>query len=277
MKVYISVDMEGGTGIASAKHMADAGYVRMCKLLTQEVNAGIEGAFDAGAAEVLVNDAHGSMTNILIEDLDERAELISGSNKWLCQMEGIDETYDAAFFLGYHAHEGNEDAVLNHTIMGSAVTEIRRNSIVVGETAINAGIAGACGVPVVLVAGDHILCAEAKRFLGDNIETVTTKRAIDRYAARVLPPKRVQTLIREAAKKALEKRGSIKPHAVPTPIEFQITTKLTSMAHMCCVFPSVERRGPKVIAVKADTYADAYKQLLGCLIISKDAATGWIG
>jgi len=277
LKVYISVDMEGGTGIASAKHMADAGYVRMCKLLTQEVNAGIEGAFDAGAAEVLVNDAHGSMTNILIEDLDERAELISGSNKWLCQMEGIDETYDAAFFLGYHAHEGNEDAVLNHTIMGSAVTEIRRNSIVVGETAINAGIAGACGVPVVLVAGDHILCAEAKRFLGDNIETVTTKRAIDRYAARVLPPKRVQTLIREAAKKALEKRGSIKPHAVPTPIEFQITTKLTSMAHMCCVFPSVERRGPKVIAVKADTYADAYKQLLGCLIISKDAATGWIG
>jgi D-amino peptidase len=277
MKVYISVDMEGGTGIASAKHMADAGYTRMCKLLTQEVNAAIAGAFDAGATEVLVNDAHGSMTNILIEDLDERAELISGSNKWLCQMEGIDETYDAAFFIGYHAHEGNEDAVLNHTIMGAAVTEIKRNGVVVGETAINAGIAGAYGVPVVLVAGDHILCAEAKRFLGDNIETVTTKRAIDRYAARVLPPRKVQTLMREAAKRALANRASVKPHKIEGPIEFQLTTKLTSMAHMCCVFPVVERRGPKVIAVKADNYVDAYKQLLGCLIISKTAASGWIG
>ena len=277
MKVYISVDMEGGTGIASAKHMADAGYTRMCKLLTQEVNAAIAGAFEAGASEVLVNDAHGSMTNILIEELDERAELISGSNKWLCQMEGIDETFDAVFFLGYHAHEGNEDAVMNHTIMGSAVTEIRRNGIVVGETAINAGIAGAYGVPVVLVAGDHILCAEAKRFLGDEIETVVSKRAIDRYAARVLPPKRVQDLIREAAKRALAKKETIKPHVVEPPVEFQLTTKLTSMAHMCCVFPVVERRGPKVIAVKADNYVDAYKQLLGCLIIAKDAATGWIG
>jgi len=277
MKVYISVDMEGGTGVASAKHMADAGYTRMCKLLTQEVNAAIAGAFEAGATEVLVNDAHGSMTNILIEDLDERAELISGSNKWLCQMEGIDETFDAVFFIGYHAHEGNEDAVLNHTIMGTAVTEIRRNGIVVGETAINAGLAGAYGVPVVLVAGDDILCAEAKRFLGDNIETVITKRAIDRYAARLLSPKRVQTLLKEAAKRALAKKDSIKPHVVEPPVEFQITTKLTSMAHMCCVFPVVERRGPKVIAVKGKDYVDSYKQLIGCLMIAKVAATGWIG
>jgi D-amino peptidase len=276
MKVYMSVDMEGGTGIASALHMRDTGYNRMIKMLTQEVNAAIAGAFEAGATEVLVNDAHGSMTNILIEDLDERAELISGSNKQLCQMEGIDETCDAAFFLGYHAHEGNEDAVLNHTIMGSAVTEIRRNGTVVGETAINAGIAGAYGVPVVLVAGDHILCAEAKRFLGD-IETVVTKRAIDRYAARVLPPKKVQALIGDAAKRALARRSQIEPHTIPAPVEFQLTTKLTSMAHMCCVFPCVERRGPKVIAVKADDYVSAYKQLLGCLIIAKDAATGWLG
>jgi len=276
VKVYISVDMEGGTGIASAQHMKDSGYTRMVKLLTQEVNAAIEGAFEAGATEVLVNDAHGSMTNILIEDLDERAELISGSNKHLCQMEGIDESFDAAFFLGYHAHEGNEDAVLNHTIFGGAVTEIRRNGVVVGETAINAGIAGAYGVPVVLVAGDHILCQEARSFLGD-IEVVTTKRAIDRYAARVLPPKRVQQLIKEGAKRALGRLGEIKPHTIEGPIEFQLTMKLTSMAHMCCLFPSVERRGPKVIAVKADNYVDAYKQLLGCLIISKTAASGWLG
>lgn len=276
MKVYISVDMEGGTGIAGASHMTDGGYNRMVKLLTQEVNAAIEGAFEAGATEVLVNDAHGNMANILIEELDDRAELISGNNKHLLQMEGIDETFDAVFFLGYHAHEGNEDAVMNHTIMGIAVTEIRRNGVVVGETAINAGIAGAFGVPVVLVAGDHILCEEAKRFLGD-VETVVTKRAIDRYAARLLPPKRVQKLIKEAAIRALKRLPDFKPHKVETPVEFEITMKLTSMAHMCCLFPTVERRGPKVVAVKADNYLDAYKQLFGCLIIAKDAARGWLG
>lgn len=276
MKVYISVDMEGGAGIAGASHMTDGGYNRMVKLLTQEVNAAIEGAFEAGATEVLVNDAHGNMANILIEDLDERAELISGNNKHLLQMEGLDDSFQAVFFLGYHAHEGNADAVMNHTIMGTVVTEIRRNGVVVGETAINAGIAGAYGVPVALVAGDHILCEEARRFLGD-VETIEVKRAIDRYAARLLSPKRVRKLIKEAAIRALNRLSDFKPHEVETPVEFEITTKLTSMAHMCCLFPSVERRGPKVIAVKGDNYIDAYKQLLGCLIIAKDAGRGWLG
>ena len=163
----------------------------------QEEDAAIDGASRQELTEVLVNDAHGSMTNILIEDLDERAELISGNNKHLLQMEGLDDSFHAVFFLGYHAHEGNEDAVMNHTIMGSVVTEIRRNGVVVGETAVNAGIAGAYGVPVVLVSGDHILCEEAKRFLGD-VEAVAVKRAIDRYAARLLPPKRVKKMIKEA-------------------------------------------------------------------------------
>lgn len=275
MKVYISVDMEGGTGIASAKHMRDAGYTRMCKLLTQEVNAAIEGAFEAGASEVLVNDAHGSMTNILIEELDQRASLISGSNKHLLQMECIDETFDAVFFIGYHAHEGNEDAVMNHTIYGGVVTEIKRNGVVVGETAINAGIAGAYGVPVALVVGDNVVCVEAKRFLGD-IETVATKEAIDRYAAKLLSPKKTYELIKAAAKRALERLPELQPHQIPGPVEFQLTTKLTSMAHMCTLFPGVERRGPKVVAVQSDCYLSAYRQLLGCLIISGATGQGWL-
>lgn len=275
MKIYISVDMEGGTGIASAKHMSDAGYTRMCKLLTQDVNAAIAGAYEAGASEVLVNDAHGSMTNILIEELDERASLISGSNKQLLQMEGINATFDAAFFIGYHAHEGNGDAVMNHTIFGGAVTAIKRNGVVVGETAINAGIAGAFGVPVTLVVGDDILCQEAQSFLGE-IETVAVKEAIDRFAAKLLSPKRSYELIKAAAKRSLERLETMKPHRIEGPIEFEITTKLTSMAHMCTLFPSVERRGPKVIAVSSDCYLDAYKQLLGCLIVSGATARGWL-
>lgn len=276
MKVYVSVDMEGGTGVASAKHMSDAGYTRMCKLLTQDVNAAITGAYEAGATEVLVNDAHGSMTNILIEELDERATLISGSNKQLLQMEGIDETFDAVFFIGYHAHEGHDDSVMNHTIYGSVITEIKRNGVVVGETGINAGIAGAYGVPVTLVVGDNVVCREAKSILGDQVETVAVKEAIDRFAAKLLPPKRSYELIKAAAKRSLERLSHMKPHRVEGTIEFEITTKLTSMAHMCTLFPSVERRGPKVIAVSADCYLEAYKQLLGCLIISGATARGWL-
>ena len=275
MKVYISVDMEGVTGVASALHMKDSGYNRMVKIMTQEVNAAIKGAFAGGATEVLVNDAHGSMTNVLIEELDERAELISGSNKHLCQLEGLDSSYDAVFFLGYHAHEGHSDGVMNHTIHGLVVTEIKRNGLVVGETGINAGIAGAYGVPVVLVTGDHVVCAEARELLGD-IETVVVKQAIDKYAARSLTPKKSQQLIEEAAVRALERIKEIKPHIVTHPVEFQLTVKLTSMAYMCTLFPSVERRSAKVIAVKGKDYLDSYRQLLGCLILSGASGRGWL-
>lgn len=275
MKVYISVDMEGVTGVASALHMKEGGYNRMVKVMTQEVNAAVRGAFRGGATEVLVNDAHGSMTNVLIEDLDERAELISGSNKQLCQMEGIDDSFAAAFFIGYHAHEGNGDSVMGHTIHGLVVTEIKRNGVVVGETGINAGIAGAYGVPVVLVAGDNVVCDEAMSILG-NIETVVTKQAIDRYAARSLPVKKTQALIEAAAERAMGRIGEIKPHTIPAPIEFELTTKLTNMAHMSSLFPSVERRSAKIIAVRSDDYMGAYRQLLGCLIISGATARGWL-
>lgn len=275
MKIYISVDMEGVTGVASALHMKEGGYNRMVKIMTQEVNAAVRGAFNAGATEVLVNDAHGSMTNILIEELDERAELISGSNKQLCQMEGIDSSFDAAFFIGYHAHEGNGDAVMGHTIHGLVVTQIKRNGLVVGETGINAGLAGACGVPVVLVAGDNVVCQEARDLLGD-VETVVTKQAIDRYAARSLPIKKTQALIEEAAERALKRLSDFSPHVVEAPVEFELTTKLTSMAYMSSLFPTVERRSSKVIAVQADDYMGAYRQLLGCLIISGATARGWL-
>lgn len=275
MKIYISVDMEGVTGVASALHMKESGYSRMVKIMTQEVNAAVRGAFNAGASEVLVNDAHGSMTNILIEELDERAELISGSNKQLCQMEGIDASFDGVFFIGYHAHEGNGDAVMGHTIHGLVVTEIKRNGQVVGETGINAGLAGAYGVPVVLVAGDNVVCQEARDLLGD-VETVVTKQAIDRYAARSLPVKKTQALIEAAAERALRRLGDFVPHVVGSPVEFELTTKLTSMAYMSSLFPTVERRSSKVIAVRADDYMGAYRQLLGCLIISGATARGWL-
>ncbi|MGE5653484.1 MAG: M55 family metallopeptidase [Bacillota bacterium] len=275
MKVYISVDMEGATGVAAGRQLQDSEYNRFRKLLTQDVNAAIAGACDAGATDILVNDAHGHMTNILIEEIDPRARLISGNNKQLCQMEGINDSFDAAMFVAYHAREGTDAATINHTIMGVAVTEIRLNGRPIGETGINAAVAGAFGVPVVLVTGDDKVCAEAQDFLGP-VETVEVKKAIDRFVANCLPPAKAHELIRQGAKQALERKGEVKPFNVGQ-VEFEIDFKLTNQAAMASIFPSVRKVGPKTVAVQADNAVDAYKQLWGCLILGYAATRGVLG
>ncbi|MGE5560879.1 MAG: M55 family metallopeptidase [Chloroflexota bacterium] len=273
MRVYISVDMEGISGVATGGQLSDPDYKRFCHLMTQDVNAAVEGAFRAGATRVLVNDAHGKMTNIVVEELDERATLISGSNKHLCQMEGIDQGFDAVFLVGYHAREGSDRAVINHSIAGIATTEIRRNGTPVGETAINAGIAGFYGVPAVLITGDDKVCAEAKSFIPD-IETVVVKNALDRFAAEVIPPKKTREMIIEAAERALKRAKEIKPHVVPGPITFEVEFKLTNQAYMASVFPCVEKVGPKTCRVTDQDYPNAYRKLWGAIIVAMAATRG---
>jgi D-amino peptidase len=277
VKVFISCDMEGISGVTARNHTnpGEAEYQRFRRLMTADVNAAIAGAFDAGASEVLVVDSHGPMTNILIEDLDPRAELTTGSNKHFCQMEGIASDYAAAFFIGYHAREGAPDGVINHTLLGNAVFRITCNGREVGETGINAGLAGHFGVPVALVSGDDVLAAEARELLGP-IETAVTKQAIDRHTARCLAPARAQALIREAAARALHRvrAGEIRPYRVTAPVEFEVTFKTTDAAHMASIFPCVERRGPKVVAVRADDYPTAFRLLWGTLILGLKTTGG---
>lgn len=273
VKVYMSVDMEGISGVAAGRQLREAEYQRFRRIMTEDVNAAIAGACDAGATEILVNDAHGHMCNILVEELDPRARLISGSTKHLLQMEGIDSSFDAALFVGYHAREGSWDGVINHTIMGVAVTEIRLNGRPIGETGINAAVAGAFGVPVVLVTGDDVVCAEAEEFLG-NPTTVEVKKALDRFTANLIAPAKAQEMIREGAKTALLRRHEVKPLQVGE-TTFEIDLKLTNMAHMACIFPSVERIGPKTVRVKADDAAAAYKQLWGVLILAYASLNGF--
>ncbi len=275
MKVYMSVDMEGASGITSSKLISrkEKEYDRGRKLLTADVNAAVRGALEAGAQEILVNDSHGSMTNILIEDLEEGARLITGSNKQLLQMAGIDDSFDAVFFIAYHAREGTEAGVLNHTIMGSVVTQIMRNGELVGETGINAGIAGAFGVPAVLVTGDDKVGAEASALI-PGIETVAVKTGLDRHTASCLPPGQAQEMICEAAARALGRREEIAPHRVQSPVVFDVTFKTTPSVSMACLFPCVERLGPKEIRVADDDYAAAFKKLWGALLLGSSAMGG---
>lgn len=277
MRIFISCDMEGITGVAIGKHCnpSESDYQRFRRLMTRDVNAAIEGAAAAGATEFLVVDSHGPMTNIIIEDLDPRAELVSGSNRHFCQMEGIDTGFDGAFFIGYHAREGGGDGVINHTVMGVAVTELRCNGKVVGETGLNAGLAGAFGVPVALVTGDNVVAEEAREILGD-VQTAVVKQAINRHSARLLSVRNAQDTIREQAAEAVArlKEGAFRAYTVPAPVTFEVDFKTTDAAHMATLFPCNKRIGSKTIAITADDYPTAFKQLWGTLILGAKTMGG---
>lgn len=277
MRIFISCDMEGITGVAIGKHCnpSEPEYQRFRKLMTRDVNAAIEGAAAAGATEFLVVDAHGPMTNILIEELDPRAELMSGSNKHFCQMEGIDTGFDGAFFVGYHAREGGGDGVINHTVMGVAVTQLRINGREIGETGLNAGLAGHFGVPVALVTGDNVVAAEARGLLGD-VETAIVKQAVDRHTARLLSVQNAQAAIRTRAEAAVRrlKAGAFQPHVVAGPISFEVDFKTTDAAHMASLFPCVERLTSKTVRITAQDYPSAFKQLWGTLILGAKVMGG---
>jgi len=276
MKVYISSDMEGTAGVVVWEQvLASADFERFRRLMTQEINAAVEGALAAGAESVVVNDSHGPMTNIVIEDLHPEAELISGVNKTLLQVEGIGDGFDALFFTGYHQREGGGDGVLNHTLLGNTIYEIRVNGDPVDEAALNAGVAGVYGVPVALVSGDHTVCADAeRRFPG--VIMAPTKQAIDRYAARSLSCQKARTLIREQAQAAVEavRSGKTTPYVFETPVTIEVDFKTTSSAHMTSLIPGVNRISPRAIAITGDDYLTAFRTLVVAALFGSHTSQG---
>ena len=191
MKVFISVDMEGITALTDPEDVLPDGmdYARGRMMMTGDANAAILGAFDAGATEVIVNDSHWIMRNLLIEHLDPRAKLIKGFHKPMCMLQGVDETIDAAVFVGYHSCAGTESGVLAHTLLGKEVHNLLLNGQPIGETRLNALLAGHFGVPVAFVAGDDTVCREAKAVLGADLPTYAVKDG-HRHVQRGLPPSR---------------------------------------------------------------------------------------
>lgn len=278
MKIFISADIEGISGVATGVQLKkESEYQRFRKLMTQDVNAAIEGAFAGGATEVVVADGHGNMSNILIEELDSRASLISGNNRVMCQMEGLDATFDGVFFVGYHGREGgSERAVINHSLAGICVEEMKINGKVVGETEMNAGVAGFFNIPVLLVTGDDALAEEIKPTL-PNVECAVVKRGIDRFAAELLPLEKAHQLIRTKAVQAVKNRINVTPYKVEGPVTFEITFKLTNQALMTTTLPTVEMIGPKTIRFTCDDYLTAYKHMWGCVIIGMAATNGVLG
>jgi len=277
VKVFISADIEGISGVATNQQLKTPGeYQRFRKLMTSEVNAVVEGAFNGGATEVVVADGHGNMSNILIEDLDPRARLVSGSNRVMCQLEGLDESFDAIMFVGHHGREGGSDAVISHTLAGICVNEMKINGKVVGETEMNAFVAGSFGVPAVFISGDDAYVKEVKETLPE-VEAVVVKRAVDRFAAELLHPTVVAEQIREKAEAAIQKAKSIKPLEISGPVTFEIQFKGPQQAKMTTTLPTVEAVDPKTIRFTCDDMVTAYKHMWGCVIIAIAATNGVLG
>jgi D-amino peptidase len=247
MKVFISVDMEGATALTDPEDVLPEGadYARGRIFMTGDANAAVQGAFDAGATDVVVNDSHWIMRNLLIEHLDPRAKLIKGFHKPMCMVQGLDETFDAAVFVGYHSCAGTEEGVLNHTLLGKEVHNLLLNGDPIGETRLNALLAGHFGVPVAFVAGDDAVCREAKGVLGDDLPTFAVKDGIDMFSALCLHPEVTAKGIREGVAGALRNISSRTAYKLDGELTWGFEYSTTTMASTCEYIPGVTKVSPR--------------------------------
>ena len=261
MKILIAADMEGITGVTTWDQVTPghAEYARFRKLMTEDINAAIRGAYDAGATEVVVADGHWNGSNILIEELDRRARLNSGSPSPLSMMQGIDESVNAVLFIGYHARNGSEHAILDHTWSSRTVANVWLNDLLTGEYGLNGALAGHFGVPVIMASGDQTACKQMSELLGD-IETAVVKQASGRFAAECLSPQVTQELIYSAVKRAMERLAGDnvpEPFVLETPIRVSVEFFSSDMADRAAIIPFTERAG-SCVSFTAPEMTSAY-------------------
>lgn len=266
MKVFISVDIEGISGVVHADMMmpSEREYDRGRRLMVNDANAAIEGAVAAGADFILVADGHGPMRNLKIEDLHPAAHLVSGTGdaKEYCQLEGADvERFDAAILVGYHAMAKTFNAIHPHTIAGIAVHELRVNGKPHGETGLNAAVLASLGIPTVMLTGDETTCAEARDFLGENIETVAVKRATGRNAAILRPPSATALEITAAATRALQAIDRVPLYKPEEPLRIEIDFLTMAQCNRAARTAGIERVGPVTIAAQGDNPWEQYRNL----------------
>lgn len=243
LKIYISADMEGLTGVVTSEQLGPSGfeYGAYREVMTNEVLAAIEAARAAGATEILVSDSHGNGQNLLIDRLPNDVQVVRSWPRPLMMMEGIDDTFDGAMFIGYHSSTTNMRGVRAHTISSANLTSVKINDIPMTEGGINAAIAGHFGVPILLVTGDDATVEEVRGLLGD-VEGAVVKWSYGFHSARTLTPEAGRTLIRERAQRAVERRADFTPWGPrPGPITLDISFKNYMPAELLAYLPNVER------------------------------------
>lgn len=258
VKFLISADMEGATGVTwpeDVQPVAGSQWERCRSLFTGDVNAAVAGLCAGGADSVVVNDAHATMRNLLIEQLDQRAVALVGRHKDLSMLEGItDPEVEGVVFVGYHVGAG-ADGVLAHTYLPNSITEVRVDGRLASEGLLNALVAEEFGVPVVLVTGDDATCVDARTMYAPQAKTVAVKEAVSRYAARCLPPAESAKRIAAAAQEAVALAGR---RSSPEQREHRVEVEFDA-AHLAAAatfIPGVERVDVRRVAYEsASAYA----------------------
>jgi len=241
MKIYISADIEGVAGVVNPQHgvMGNGEYERARRLMTQEVNAAVEGAFAGGATDVLVNDSHGDMRNLLPEDLDPRAEVILGKPKPINMFEGLTPEHVGVFCLGYHAR-ARAHGILAHTVNGFAFGRIHLNGLELGEAGLYGAYAGSLGVPVILLTGDDCLQAETQELFPGATYAVV-KHSLGQRSARSLAPERARALIRQKAEEAVRNAAAVEPFTLEGPCRLEVEFNSPAMCDLAAVIPAATR------------------------------------
>ncbi len=258
LKVYISVDMEGISGVNSDNQTSAAGaeYGRARKLMVEDANAAIRGAFEGGATEVVVNDSHGSQRNLLPEDIDPRVTLISHSFKRHGMMEGLDGSFDAVIFVGYHAKAGSPRGVFAHTGSG-VLSDLQINGVSVGEGGMNAVLARWYGVPLVMVTGDDV-AVEEQRVTAPNVRGVVVKRAINSRAVALRPLVDTRREIQSAAKESVAAAKKAPPERLSA-YTVRMTFRDPTIPEVATAFREVRLVTPTTVEFTRDAMPDAYR------------------
>lgn len=302
MRVFISVDMEGISGVEKVEEIFRGmpAYQTFRQIMAGDVNAAIQGAIEGGATDVVVADSHGYMCNIRPKDVHQRARLRSGMKRVLCQFKSLSNRFDAAFFIGYHSKAGTADGILSHTWI-PAFKDVRVNGLSVGEYGLNGYLMGSFDVPPILLCGDDKTVSQAQSILGD-IEYMAVKKSLGYFEGEHLPIAESHARIREAAKRAVERFSKARPSPprAELPVTFELdlarhdnllVTRMTeenlrfvdddtdvpiSDVELIAGYEPVEIRGPETVSFTFNRYVDAYNTLFRILLYFYERDIEWL-
>ncbi|WP_199432077.1 M55 family metallopeptidase [Qaidamihabitans albus] len=275
MRIMISADMEGATGVTWTDDVVPGTepWQRFRRLFTGDVNATVAGLHAGGADDILVNEAHSAQRNLLLEDLDPRARMLTGRHKPLSMMHGVDSGLDGVVFLGYHAGAGC-DGVLSHTYLPNQITGVWLDGVPASEGRLNAALAAEYGVPVLLVSGDDTTCEDAREYAPD-AALATVKECVSRYAAICDPPAVTAERLTHAATAGMKLAGHGEPAVGAHRIEVEFDA--AHLAQAAAVVPTVEQVAVRRIGFDAPDMTEAMKAFKVVTAIADGAVQGKYG
>ena len=262
MKLFVSCDMEGTAGVSSWQQVDARSYTPeyavFQKYMTGEVCAAIEGARSAGATEVLINDSHGPMRNLLLDELPHDVRVLFGNRKPLSMAQNLSREFAGVFFTGYHGAVGDLNATLSHTYAPSVIYEVRINGISCSEALLNAGVAGYFGVPVLLITGDRTTVEGARSHM-PWLTGVVVKESIGNFAVESMSPAAAREAIRAGAAQAMAGAAGAKPYAFASPVTMKIDVVGVQQADVIEVIPGFTRTGGRQVTFVHDDYLTVFR------------------